>query len=102
MLDWLFPKPLSVGDAAPDFSVDDVTLSGLRGKNVVLVFYPLDWSPVCSNQLPDIESDRPKFDQLGTQVLGISVGAVKTRIFRAVEALKSRFSEGEASWNAAN
>ena len=36
------------------------------------------------------------------QVLGISVGAVKTRIFRAVEALKVRFSEGEASWNAAN
>ncbi len=35
-------------------------------------------------------------------VLGISVGAVKTRIFRAVEALKNRFSEGEASWNAAN
>jgi RNA polymerase sigma-70 factor (ECF subfamily) len=35
-------------------------------------------------------------------VLGISVGAVKTRIFRAVEALKSRFSEGGASWNAAN
>jgi len=36
------------------------------------------------------------------EVLGISVGAVKTRIFRAVEALKVRFSEGEASWNAAN
>lgn len=36
------------------------------------------------------------------EVLGISVGAVKTRIFRAVEALKSRFSQGEASWNAAN
>ncbi len=35
-------------------------------------------------------------------VLGISVGAVKTRIFRAVETLKSRFSEGETSWNAAN
>ena len=35
-------------------------------------------------------------------VLGISVGAVKTRIFRAVEALKIRFSEGEPSWNAAN
>ena len=35
------------------------------------------------------------------EVLGISVGAVKTRIFRAVEALKNRFSEGEASWNAA-
>ncbi len=36
------------------------------------------------------------------RVLGISVGAVKTRIFRAVEALKARFSEGEASWNAVN
>jgi RNA polymerase sigma-70 factor (ECF subfamily) len=36
------------------------------------------------------------------RVLGISVGAVKTRIFRAVENLKARFSEGEASWNAVN
>jgi RNA polymerase sigma-70 factor (ECF subfamily) len=36
------------------------------------------------------------------QVLGISVGAVKTRIFRAVESLKTHFSEGAASWNAAN
>jgi RNA polymerase sigma-70 factor, ECF subfamily len=35
-------------------------------------------------------------------VLGISVGAVKTRIFRAVETLKARFTEGETSWNAAN
>jgi aspartokinase/homoserine dehydrogenase 1 len=35
-------------------------------------------------------------------VLGISVGAVKTRIFRAVETLKARFSEGETAWNAAN
>jgi RNA polymerase sigma-70 factor (ECF subfamily) len=36
------------------------------------------------------------------RILGISVGAVKTRIFRAVENLRARFSEGEASWNAAN
>ena len=36
------------------------------------------------------------------RVLGISVGAVKTRIFRAVETLKTHFSQGEASWNAAN
>ena len=34
--------------------------------------------------------------------LNISVGAVKTRIFRAVETLKAHFSEGAASWNAAN
>jgi len=36
------------------------------------------------------------------EVLGISVGAVKTRIFRAIETLKIHFSQGEASWNAAN
>jgi RNA polymerase sigma-70 factor (ECF subfamily) len=36
------------------------------------------------------------------RVLGISVGAVKTRIFRAVETLKSRFAEGDTQWNAAN
>jgi RNA polymerase sigma-70 factor (ECF subfamily) len=36
------------------------------------------------------------------KILGISVGAVKTRIFRAVETLKVHFSQGEASWNAAN
>jgi RNA polymerase sigma-70 factor (ECF subfamily) len=36
------------------------------------------------------------------RVLGISVGAVKTRIFRAVETLKARFAEGDAQWNAAN
>ncbi len=36
------------------------------------------------------------------EVLGISVGAVKTRIFRAVETLKTFFCEGEATWNAAN
>jgi RNA polymerase sigma-70 factor (ECF subfamily) len=36
------------------------------------------------------------------RVLGISVGAVKTRIFRAVETLRARFAEGEASWNAVN
>ncbi len=36
------------------------------------------------------------------EILGISIGAVKTRIFRAVEALKVRFSEGADSWNAAN
>jgi len=36
------------------------------------------------------------------EILGITVGAVKTRIFRAVETLKARFSEGAVSWNAAN
>lgn len=56
MLDWLFSSPLAVGTSAPDFSVPDqdgsrVTLSALRGKNVVLVFYPADDTSVCTKQL---------------------------------------------------
>jgi peroxiredoxin len=45
-------RTLKVGDAAPDFELpghlggDKVKLSGYRGKNVVIAFYPLDWTPV--------------------------------------------------------
>lgn len=51
-----FTPPLPVGSAAPDFSAPDqdgsrVTLSALRGKNVVLVFYPADDTSVCTRQL---------------------------------------------------
>jgi peroxiredoxin len=43
-------KTLNVGDPAPDFTLKaiglkDVSLSEFRGKNVVLLFYPLDWTP---------------------------------------------------------
>ncbi len=46
---------IAVGQAAPDFTLKDqgqkdVKLSDYRGKNVVIVFYPLDWSPVCTNE----------------------------------------------------
>ncbi len=56
MFSWIFSDPLAVGVAAPDFtSADDqgrvVKLSGLHGKNVVLVFYPGDNTPVCTAQL---------------------------------------------------
>jgi len=48
--------PLKAGQLAPDFALPStpdqkVSLSELRGKPVVLVFYPADWSPVCSDQL---------------------------------------------------
>ena len=50
MFSWLFSDPLPVGTPAPDFSLPDdsgrvVTLSALRGKSVVLVFYPGDDTP---------------------------------------------------------
>ena len=50
MLSWLFSDPLKPGTPAPDFGLPDeqghmVTLSALRGKPVVLVFYPADGTP---------------------------------------------------------
>lgn len=56
MFGWLFSDPLPVGSKAPEFSLPDdggatVTLKSLRGKNVVLVFYPGDDTPTCRTQL---------------------------------------------------
>ena len=68
-----------VGQAAPDFQLrgpggQPVTLSEYRGqKHVVLVFYPLAFSPVCSHQLPALQRELAKFEELDATVLGISV-----------------------------
>ena len=70
---------LKAGDLAPDFTLpatqeEQITLSQYRGqKNVVLAFYPFDWSPVCSLQLPGLQENLPRFQALNAQVLGISV-----------------------------
>lgn len=70
---------IAVGQSAPDFSLKDqydkdVKLSDFAGKkNVVLVFYPLDWSPVCTNEHACLVNDMKKFATLDAAVLGISV-----------------------------
>ena len=74
--------PIAVGQAAPDFVLRDqnqkeVKLSDFKGKkNVVLVFYPLDWSPVCTTEHACFVADMKKFEQLDAQVLGVSVDSV--------------------------
>ncbi|HKQ58114.1 MAG TPA: redoxin domain-containing protein [Candidatus Eisenbacteria bacterium] len=70
---------LGVGQMAPDFTLkgpggQPVTLAEYRGRNpVVLVFFPLAFSPVCSHQLPAIEKEMPRMAALGAVVLGVSV-----------------------------
>src|SRR5271167_4179428 len=70
---------ISVGAPAPDFVLKDqnqkeVKLSDFRGKkNVVIVFYPLDWSPVCTNEHVCFVNEMKRFEQLDAQVLGVSV-----------------------------
>ena len=73
---------ISVGQPAPEFTLKDqnqkeVKLGDYKGKkNVVLVFYPLDWSPVCTNEHACFVNDMKKFETLDAQVLGLSVDSV--------------------------
>ena len=73
---------VSVGAAVPDFSLKDqsmkdVKLSDFQGKkNVVLVFYPLDWSPTCTNEHVCFVNEMKAFEKLDAQVLGLSVDSV--------------------------
>ncbi|MGH9774704.1 MAG: redoxin domain-containing protein [Candidatus Acidiferrales bacterium] len=72
---------IATGTAAPEFTLKDqnqkeIKLSDLRGKNVVLMFYPLDWSPVCTNEHVCFVNDMKRFEQLDATVLGISVDSV--------------------------
>ena len=69
---------LRVGQLAPDFTLashldQQITLRDLRGKNVVLVFFPLAWTPIWTSQIPSYEADYAKFAGLNAQVLSISV-----------------------------
>src|SRR5689334_2421409 len=51
----------------------EVALSSFKGeKNVVLLFYPMDFSPVCSLQLPGYQARKTDFDQRDTEIFGIS------------------------------
>jgi peroxiredoxin Q/BCP len=77
MLSWLFRRPLPVGQTAPDFTTTDqdgnqVTLSTLRGKNVVLVFYPGDETSICRKQLCEFRDQRPLLSSTETLVFGVN------------------------------
>jgi len=70
--------PLPAGTPAPDFELrstaDETTsLSDLRGRPVVLVFYPADFSPTCTDQLGLYQMLLPEFERYDAVVLGISV-----------------------------
>jgi peroxiredoxin (alkyl hydroperoxide reductase subunit C) len=81
--------PLKVGDVAPDFDLPAVVgnirqrvkLSDFRGKkNVVLVFYPADWTPVCSAELPAFNLELERFAGYSAEVIGISVDSIPSHI----------------------
>jgi peroxiredoxin len=73
---------IAVGQTAPDFTLQnqekkDVKLADFAGKkNVVLMFYPLDWSPTCTNEHACMVNDMRSFETLDAEVLGVSVDSV--------------------------
>jgi mycoredoxin-dependent peroxiredoxin len=73
---------IAVGAAAPDFTLKDqhqkeVKLSDFAGKkNVVLMFYPLDWSPTCTSEHACFVNGMKAFETLDAEVLGVSVDSV--------------------------
>ncbi|MEM4729612.1 MAG: redoxin domain-containing protein [Thermoplasmata archaeon] len=77
-------EQIKLGDTAPDFRLkdqkgNDVTLSGLRGKKVLLSFHPLAWTSVCARQMKMLERNFERFRKLGVVPLGLSVDSVPTK-----------------------
>lgn len=68
----------AVGQTAPDFTLpstsgENITLSSLRGKPVLVAFFPLAFSGTCTAELCEMRDDHDKFAQRGVTVLPISV-----------------------------
>jgi peroxiredoxin len=72
---------LPAGTVAPAFSLhvtpdQKLSLSELRGKPVILAFYPADWSPVCGDQMALYNEILPEFQKHGAELIGVSVDGV--------------------------
>jgi peroxiredoxin len=69
---------IAAGEPAPDFTLRDqdgekVSLADFRGRKVLLVFYPADFSPVCGDQLSIYQEVKPEIAERGVELIGISV-----------------------------
>ncbi|GIK60519.1 MAG: thioredoxin-dependent thiol peroxidase [Ignavibacteriota bacterium] len=74
---------LKVGDKAPAFKLknqdeETISLSGLKGKPVVLYFYPKDDTPGCTKEACNFRDEFPKFGKLKAEIIGISTDSVKS------------------------
>ncbi|KQR70607.1 redoxin domain-containing protein [Pedobacter sp. Leaf176] len=72
---------LEEGAKAPDFELNatpdqKIRLKDFKGKNVILAFYPADWSPVCSDQMALYNEMLKYFNKYDAQIFGISVDSV--------------------------
>ena len=82
---------LKVGEKAPDFDLPTypnarLSLKNLKGKNVVLYFYPKDMTPGCTTQAEDFRDRVEKFERINTLVIGASKDSPKRH-----ETFKAKF-----------
>ena len=73
--------PLPAGTTAPEFELPstldkNLSVADFRGRPTILVFYPEDWSPVCSDQLALYQQLLPEFQRFNAELLGISVDGI--------------------------
>ncbi|MCZ2813105.1 peroxiredoxin [Modestobacter sp. VKM Ac-2979] len=84
---------LSVGDAAPEFNLPDqdkqvVSLAGLRGAPVLVVFYPFAFSGICTGELCQLRDELGTYTDAGVQVVAISTDPTfSLKAFRAEQQL---------------
>jgi peroxiredoxin Q/BCP len=74
---------LRVGDQAPDFELEGTgshtyRLADYRGRNLILAFYPGDFTPVCTKQFCSYRDDGDRIEALGVEMLGISPQSVES------------------------
>lgn len=74
---------LQVGDKAPDFTApnqngETISLKDLKGKKVILYFYPKDNTPGCTKQACSLRDGYSKLKKAGFEILGVSVDSVKS------------------------
>ena len=87
------PSRLAPGDPAPDFTLSDadgnpVSLSGFRGRRVILYFYPAASTPGCTKEACDFRDNLAELNDAGVDVVGISPDKpAKLAAFRDAEAL---------------
>jgi Peroxiredoxin len=88
---------VQIGDNAPNFKLpnqhgEEIELSALRGKPVVLAFYPLSFSPTCTDELCELRDEFQIFQDSKAVLLGISVDSKFTQAaFSEARAISSIF-----------
>jgi peroxiredoxin Q/BCP len=74
---------VSLGKKVPDFTLpatgeQEISLNQLKGRNVVIYFYPKDSTPGCTTEGQDFRDNYPAFQKLDTEILGVSRDGIKS------------------------